>query len=764
MAPPVVQLAVSYGAGLWAGLVFLFPRSAIACLALAAVLAVLRARWGGVLAAAAVVGVAAGGVQARRAAAACGAVWAVGRQAAIVAIEDAPGSRGTAAATVRHHATGCRGRLRLRSAHDLPAGGLVAVVGPHRGGGVLRVEHARVLAAPRSGRFVIRDAVARRIGTLYGARAGLVEALVLGRRDELDPGLRHDFVAAGLAHLLAISGLHVGIIAAWLALGFRLVGLRRAAWLLSAAAAWGYVALLGFPPPATRAAGFLTVFGLARLRQRHPPASAVLAVAVLVVLAVDPAAATSVGAWLSVAAVWGTTRAAVLVPRGRPLARLAAASAGATLMTAPITAFVFGSVAPAGLAANIVAVPLAGVAVPGVLLSLALGGPVAAGAGLALGLIERVAAAAAWLPGGHLVGPPGPAFAAPFGAALALLVWLSRRRRLPVARRLAVALGGALVVHAVLSWRGLPARGSGFAMYVLDVGQGDAIAIRTPRDRWLLVDAGPRGPRGDAGRGVVVPFLRRRGVPSLQAWILTHGDADHLGGGPAVVAAMVPPLVLEPGQPRGTALYLEHLAAVDASGALWRPARVGDMLEIDDVRVSVLHPASEWMAGRFAPNENSVVLRVTYGCFDALLAGDAGFAAESVLTPRVREVDLLKVGHHGSAGATSDAWLDGLRPRAAVISVGPNTYGHPAPDVLRRLAVRGVPVFRTDRGGTVTVRSDGRYFQVIQGGPSILWERVLCRLRRSSRSNASSWSRNGCIPVPPATLPACSTISPSPRR
>jgi competence protein ComEC len=634
---------------------------------------------------------------------------------------------------------------------------------------VLRIRHFRVLEGGRSWRFALRERIALRIQRLYGARAPLVEALVLGRRDDIDPQLRREFAYAGLAHLLAISGLHVGVVAAWLLLVLRLAGARRIAWPLSAVLVWGYVILLGFPSPATRAAGFITLYGIARVRQRHPPLSAVLAVAVLLVLAVDYGTITAVGAWLSVAAVWGTQAGIRLLPsrwRARSALRLAAASFGATVTTAPITAYTFGVVAPAGLLANLVAVPLVTIAVPGVFASLALGETLAGGSGLVLALLERVAAAAARLPGGHLSGAAGPALAAPWAALLAVFIWATRRTASwKVIRRRAlvgaVAASWALSALAALG----RARDAGqLALHFLDVGQGDAIAIQTPRGQWVVVDAGPRGPTGNAALSTVLPYLRSRGVERLAAVLVSHGDADHLGGVPSVVRALDPAIVLEPGQAVASALYVEYLAVVDGQGVPWRAARRGDTLVVDSVVFAVLHPSAEWIARTVGTNENSLVVRVRYGCFDALLAGDIGSPAEAVLVDSVGEVDVLKVGHHGSAGGTTGPWLDAVRPKVAVISVGRNGYGHPAPGVLARLSARRIATYRTDRGGAVTVRSDGRYLQVGQGEVTTLREKFRCRVLRLLRLSDSFSNKNACTPVQPVTLPACSTISRSPAR
>jgi competence protein ComEC len=121
-----------------------------------------------------------------------------------------------------------------------------------------------------------------------------------------------------------------------------------------------------------------------------------------------------------------------------------------------------------------------------------------------------------------------------------------------------------------------------------------------------------------------LPFFRRHGVSRLAVAVVTHGDADHLGGIPAVVEELEPKLVLDPGQPIGTNLYLEYLRSLDVAGAEWRAARAGDSFVIDSVQFEVLHPSSDWIAHEISPNENSVVMRVTYRCFRALLTGDIG--------------------------------------------------------------------------------------------------------------------------------------------
>jgi competence protein ComEC len=766
--PPVARFTVALAAGLWVGRVLFAPWPLLAAAGVL-VAGLYRVHpWRGLLGAVVLVGAVQGGTLAGRERASCAQRWKAGRHAAIVRLADAPGTRGLADASVRFAPEGCRGTLLLRMAPmGVRSGETLVVVGNHTPGGAFRVQRARALGFAQPRRFVIRDAVARRIAALYGPRAPVVEALVLGRRGSIDPALRADFVASGLAHLLAISGLHVGIVAAWLALLARAAGQHsRAAW-IGSVGTWVYVALLGFPAPATRAAGFIAIRALSRSRQRHPHAGAVLAVAVLVVLAVDPSAVGAVGAWLSVAAVWGTFQAATVLrrhaPRSPATMRLAVVSLGAVLATAPVSAFAFGQVAPVGVITNLVGVPLAGLIVPAVFGSLVAGSALATGGGLLLLALERLAAVGAAFPLGRVVGDPGIAFAAPWCVLLGAAVWLARRRPTWTVLRVRVSAGLAAVIWVATlrawwihdSYRGL-------SLYVLSVGQGDAIAIRSPHGRWALMDGGPHMGPEDAGRDVVAPFLRRRGVRSLDFLILSHGDADHSGGVPSVVERVPPELVLEPGQPLGTPPYAAFLGAVDRSGAAWRAARRGDLLTWDGVRVEILHPRADWMRHELRPNENSVVVRVTYGAFDALLTGDAGMPVESLLVGTVTQVEVLKVGHHGSAGASGGDWLDAVAPRVAVISVGRgNRYGHPAPETLARLERRGVDVYRTDRSGTVTVRSDGQYFEVLRDSPHTLRTRWTCLVRGWLPSRASSSSKSACSPKPQASSRTSYTTWPS---
>jgi competence protein ComEC len=221
------------------------------------------------------------------------------------------------------------------------------------------------------------------------------------------------------------------------------------------------------------------------------------------------------------------------------------------------------------------------------------------------------------------------------------------------------------------------------------------------------VDAGPRTERSDAGRRVVAPFLARQRAGRLAALVVSHAHADHVGGATAVLDRFPAAVVLEPGAIFNDPGYARFLGEVAAAGLAWRPGRPGDTFTLDGVRFTLLHPDTAWGGWGEDLNEDSLILAVEYGSFRALFTGDVGFPVERHLAGRIGPVSVLKVGHHGSRGSTGERWLAELRPRVGVVSVGANTYGHPAPETLARLARRGVDVRRTDREGTISVLTDG---------------------------------------------------------
>jgi competence protein ComEC len=648
---------------------------------------------------------------------------------------------GAGVGRIRTLGQSCRGTVEARwpKGAVLPAGTRVRLEGRWirrldrgpRTEGLLLVSGFQPMGRDPAPTGRLRNWLAATIRALYGSRAGLVEALVINRRAGMPAELRDRYARAGLVHILSISGFHVGVIVAWVVLLGRLIHLPRArATLAAAVVAVGYVIFLGWPAPAARAAVLVGLGAQFHLRQRNPQAIPLLAVTALLVMLLDPWAVLDPGAWLSVSALAGALVATRWSDRALGKSwwwRTLAGSAGATLATAPITAALFGMVSIAGMALNFVAIPLAALAVPGLLLSLLVAtispvaaAPFAAGSGALLGMLDQVAWWGGGWGGAAIIQATGGLSAVPWLLLLGVAGWsiaagpqgweTLRRGVLGIAVLVWLSLG-------IEQYRAVRDAGSGLTLHFLDVGQGDAAAIRTPAGRWVLIDAGPRNERDDAGRRVVGPFLARHRAGGVAMAVVSHAHADHLGGVGAVLDRLPVSGVMEPAELVADSLYTGFLDLLEAEGVPWHAARAGERFEIDSVRFSVLHPDTSWVEWRFDLNEDSAVLLVEYRGFRALFPGDAGLHAESRLAGQVGRVDLLKVGHHGSRSATGEGLLAELTPRVAVISSGKgNRYGHPHAEVLDRLAQHGIGIWRTDLDGTITVTTDGTSFTIEGGG------------------------------------------------
>ncbi len=573
---------------------------------------------------------------------------------------------------------------------------------------------------------VVRNGIASTTDRLFGPRAAMVDALVVGWRGAMDREVQQAFSASGLVHILSISGFHIGLLAGWVLLALRLARVpRHLAEGAAAVVAVGYALFLGWPPPAARAAVLALALAFTRWRQRQVDPTALLALSALLVLLADPAALVSVGAWLSVLALAGLTAATRWSDRAlgqHALIRAVSGSVGAILATAPITAAVFGQVAPIAVVLNLIAVPIAALLVPTLMAALLCGtllpataGAFAASGGILLQALEAVARIGASAPGAGVPDEPGFAGALPWLGAAVVALWAIHRRTTPqeAARRLAWGGVAALWLSLVGQGIGTPALGEGqLALVFADVGQGDAALIRTPGGHWVMVDAGPADARWNAGERVLLPLLRRLGARRIEALVISHAHRDHVGGASAITAALPVGVAVEPGEPFAEASYHDWLETLARRGVGWHPAVAGDHWTLDGVEFRLLHPPAHWSHAGEDLNEDSAILEVRWKDFRALLMGDAGVVAEAALAGALGRADLLKVGHHGSRTASSSAFLGELQPQVAVISVGRNRYGHPTGEALGRLAAAGARIWRTDQEGHITVQSDGHHFTV----------------------------------------------------
>lgn len=593
-------------------------------------------------------------------------------------------------------------------------------------GYVLEPSLAKPLSPP-TGIAAWREQGSTRIAhAVPSSTSRFVRALALGDTRALDDDDWARLRAAGLTHLIAISGFHVGLVAGFFALlaaavWWLLPGLCRwlprpfAAGFGAVFGAFAYAAMTGFSLPTLRTAVMIAVLVLARCLRRHQRMPDSLALACVALLLLDPLAVLSAGFWLSFAGVAWLLWCLPTDAKGGigvMLRGFLGAQAVATLGLLPLSVVLFGQASFAGPFANLLAVPWWSlVVIPLALLGLLLDS-LHAGWGdvlwqlaawcfdLLWPLLRTIAdspLAMAWL--------PEPRW---FALPLALLsaFWLMLPRGMP-------GKPLALLLWLPLLWpsRDLPRQGE-VQLEVIDVGQGLSVLVRTAHHS-LLYDMGPATKDGyDAGERAVLPSLHALGVHVLDAAVVSHGDNDHAGGWPAVSRAFPVPIMLAPeGSPTpGTA-----------------NCQAGQSWQWDGVRFRVLHP-TKWFP--YLGNESTCVIRIETAHGSALLTGDMGEVIEQALLRRARQDvrnDVVLVPHHGSAGSSSPAFIKATGARLALISSGAgNRFGHPKPVVVRRWCDSGAEAVDTARSGAVRVwlGADGLQLQERRVSWPRLWDAV----------------------------------------
>jgi competence protein ComEC len=557
-----------------------------------------------------------------------------------------------------------------------------------------------------------RAFVGRSIERLFRQpESGLLLGLALGDDSRLDDGLARDFQATGLGHLLVVSGENVAmVLAPILGLGLWLRLSRWATFALGGTTVLFFVVLTGAEPSVMRAgvmAG-LSLFGVLTGRPRST--ASVLAAAVLILLVLDPTLVWAVGFQLSVVATGGMTLMASpiadrmqFVPR--PVAVAAGATIAAQLAVTPILLFYFHEVPVVTIVANVLAFPavspallvglLAGAAG---LVSTVLARPIAVLATLPMRYLELLADRLAKAPVPWITSSGGGRVLV-VGAALVATTawWLRGRRRIP--RRVLLAAGGAL---AVFVWSNAVSAGapSGVVVRFFDVGQGDAALVSSPSGANVLIDGGP-------DPSVVATKLAALGVKRLDLLVATHPHEDHYVGLADVLARIPVGLVLDTGcrTPESASVpYRSFLRAVRLEGVPEQHPVRGDAYVVGGLRFDVLSPDRCWDGTNSDPNNDSLVLRMTFGDRSVLFANEPEAEAQQVMLEDgvPLTADVLNVPHHG-AGTSIDPFFEAVDERVAVVSVGPNTYGHPVPHTLDVLRATGARVFRTDRSGDVVI-------------------------------------------------------------
>ena len=584
----------------------------------------------------------------------------------------------------------------------------------------------------------LRRSVRASIGrNLLGASRALLIGVLLGDRSGVPEDLEEAFEAAGVIHVLAVSGLHVGLVAGLLLGGIGLfsrsrgitVGIVLPALLL-------YALMAGLRPSVVRASLMFGLLLVARALERDTDAMNVLGVAALVILGISPQSLFDAGFQLSFAATLA------IVALHRPIFRLlshrsrgggtwwktwialpVAVSLAAQLGTAPIVAYHFSRLAPSSLFANLAVVPMIG-GIVALGLAAALFGPWLPGIAtlfnatnwLLLQALMGTVRAVSSIPHASVHVPaPSPLFLLLYASILMLGAVGGRSIRAQKAVLFLLLIGANIYV-----WKEIIEDHDRLEVIFLDVGQGDATFIEFPNGRTMLVDGGPRTPNFDAGASILEPFLRHRGIGRLDAILLTHPDSDHLGGLLHIVEEFDVRHILEPGQRRASPRLGRFLDLVRERGIAHHRVAAGDsLIGLGGAGGLILHPTPTFVAddGR-APrgsNNGSVVLRLKYRGVSVLLTGDVEWETDAALLNwRDRlQCTILKAAHHGAGSSSTQAFLRGTSPEIVVISVGEyNPFGHPDHRVLARCAQADATVYRTDRQGAIMLAISDRGYRI----------------------------------------------------
>ena len=641
-------------------------------------------------------------------------------------------------------------------------------------------EHDSMVFAGRNGRrplLLVADAVRRQMvasasAVLDPPERDLLAGMMFGDYRGVDPIILESFRKSGAAHLLAASGLHVGLVAGLFGALVGIVGASPEAVDIAAVLFGGiYAVAAGLRASVVRAWLMLTVAVLAKARRRKGSLIHPLAIGASVQLLINPLLLWNAGFQMSYLAVGALAAFAPFATRPRENAPLGLSaliiqvltvSVGIQIATWPIIANMTGQVCFVGPLTNLAALPLASVVMTAGVVGCAIypflpwvGSAIITGVGVVLRVLTHLVGWMSSLPGATICCRKLRSFElVAYYLMVSVIWWLAwdRFARFRAARRLSricrdklgiVLTIAALILGVVIAWP------RPLEVVFLSVGQGDAAVLFTPEGHTLLIDAGTER----AGERHVLPYLERCGKRHIDAAIITHEHLDHAGGFAALAGKVQTDTVMIP---RGMdQAWIDGILVGSECQYSNAPSFAqlvrGNQINAGSVRLEMINPivygggpeaVGDGLRGTslegdvgfsgnltFDPNEASLVFHVVCGEFSMLLCADAGRKFEQevfrCLGPEghgVLRADVLKVGHHGSSSATSARFLEAVKPSIAVISVGRNSYGHPSQDTVERLLQSGAAVLRTDEVGAVRVEWHPKSHRLAVSDMRALWQ------------------------------------------
>lgn len=576
-------------------------------------------------------------------------------------------------------------------------------------------------------RNLIRQAIEQ---NLSGGPAGLLKGVLLGAKHAVPEEIKTTFAQTGVNHVLAVSGLHVGLIAGTVFFMLKILGIGRGITAaLTICALIFYALITGLPPSVVRASTMGCVALLGIVGQRDIDGGNILGIAGLGLLIARPQDLFDVGFQLSFVATGGILifyrPLRDLLPQKKGwydtcVAGPLAVSIAAQATTLPFIVAYFGLVSVIGLIANLIVVPIVGIGVGlGLLtvLAFACWEPLATILNAANWLILSGAIKCAEL----MAEPEWAAFEVVLPSWVIFAIYLVLIPLIhPTARRLwsTYCLIIALILANIGIWKNIWQTESALEIYFLDVGQGDAIFCKYPNGRTLLVDGGIRTQYTDMGKRVILPFLKSQRIDHIDVVVGSHPHADHIGGLISVLEQVSVGHYLDAGQHVDSFTGKQLQEVVKTKGIRYQTVAAGDSLV--GIGGLVLHPTPAYVsASGPAPdgmNNGSVVIRIVHQGTSILLTGDIEHETDGDLMRwghRLRS-DILKAAHHGSRTSSTPEFLAGVTPGIVAISCGINNkFRHPSPEVIQRLRDMGIQIWRTDHSGAITARIDRGHIDIV---------------------------------------------------
>jgi competence protein ComEC len=586
--------------------------------------------------------------------------------------------------------------------------------------------------AVKAGYFLRKNIVNTINRSLPAEQAGLLNGMLIGYREGLTDDLQGAFSDSGLSHIMAVSGANVAFIVFPLLFVLRKLRVKQAAAnIITIAVLVVFVLITGADPSVLRAVIMAVVILVAQIVRRETDIYTSIALAAIILMLSNPFTIFNIGFQLSFAATLSIVLfykyiQSVIKNRFLPevFSSVIAATLAAQCGVLPITLYYFNSLSVISLLTNVIVVPLTGlITVLGMLMAAA--GSVAIVLSQLLGYINfcllsfvlMVVKFAASLPFAVIV-TKTPALwqIIAYYCLILFFLWYKPLKKIKVGINW-YAAGTAVLWLVILVPLILP---KPLEVVFLDVGEGDSAFIRTSSGRTVLIDGG--GSSGgfkqetNIGETTVIPFLLDYGVTKLDLVIATHGHDDHIQG-------LIP--VLEDFKTETLVIPLTDGDEFDSILGTIKDKEIklnklnklrnGDVVRLDsDTFIDVLNPGENNYSSKSYLNNTSLVLKLHYKDVSMLFAGDAESEVEEQLADGdyALTADILKAAHHGSDTSTAQSFLDEVNPKAVVVSVGKNSFGHPSPSVLDRINAMGISLFRTDEDGAIIIKTYGKKLEI----------------------------------------------------